>query len=197
MTRSLAILLALVIVAVAAGIFVMSPSGRNPSGADVVADLAALEPYRQGDMVKLRLGEADGSDAAFIGADGSEMTLAAYKGKFVLVNFWATWCAPCREEMPQLAELQSDFGGDAFEVVTIATGRNAPPAMAAFFDEIGVDNLPLHRDPGQDLARDFGVLGLPVTVILDPSGREIGRLQGEADWAADEAKALIAAMLGV
>ena len=197
MTRSLAILLALVIVAVAAGIFVMSPSGRNPSGADVVADLAALEPYRQGDMVKLRLGEADGSDAAFIGADGSEMTLAAYEGKFVLVNFWATWCAPCREEMPQLAELQSDFGGDAFEVVTIATGRNAPPAMAAFFDEIGVDNLPLHRDPGQDLARDFGVLGLPVTVILDPSGREIGRLQGEADWAADEAKALIAAMLGV
>ena len=197
MTRSLAILLALVIVAVAAGIFVMSPSGRNPSGADVVADLAALEPYRQGDMVKLRLGEADGSDAAFIGADGSEMTLAAYEGKFVLVNFWATWCAPCLEEMPQLAELQSDFGGDAFEVVTIATGRNAPPAMAAFFDEIGVDNLPLHRDPGQDLARDFGVLGLPVTVILDPSGREIGRLQGEADWAADEAKALIAAMLGV
>ena len=112
-----------------------------------------------------------------------------------MLNFWATWCAPCRVEMPQLAALQRDYGGDAFEVVTIAAGRNMPQAMQAFFDEIGVDNLPLHRDPRQALARDFGVLGLPVTVILNPEGQEVARLQGEADWAAPEARAIIEALL--
>ena len=196
MNRSIALLFAIVVIFVSGAMVFLSPRGDNPSGADVVTDLAALEPYRQGDMVKLRLAEANGSEAAFTGEDGTEMTLAAYEGKYVLVNFWATWCAPCREEMPQLATLQDEFGGDAFEIVTIATGRNAVPAMQAFFGEIGVENLPLHRDPGQDLARDFGVLGLPVTVILDPMGREIGRLQGEADWAADEAKAFINALIG-
>ena len=126
--------------------------------------------------------------------DGEELTLADYQGKTILVNFWATWCAPCRKEMPQLAALQTQLGGDTFEVVTIATGRNPVPAMKAFFAEIGVDNLPLNTDARQALARSMGVLGLPVTVIIGPDGLEIGRLQGDADWASESAVALLTAI---
>jgi len=105
--------------------------------------------------------------------DGSTATLADYQGQHIVLNFWATWCAPCRVEMPMLSNLQAEMGGEDFAVVTIATGRNPPPAMKAFFDEIGVDNLPLHRDDSQRVARAMGVLGLPVTIILDRDGQEI------------------------
>jgi thiol-disulfide isomerase/thioredoxin len=97
--------------------------------------------------------------------------------------------------MPMLSELQTEFGGDEFEVVTLATGRNPVPAMTAFFEEIGVTNLPMHRDPNQRVARDMGVLGLPITVILDPAGREVARLAGDAHWSSDSAKALIAGLV--
>ncbi|WP_319826220.1 TlpA disulfide reductase family protein [Thalassovita sp.] len=158
----------------------------------------ALEALRAGDMKKLVLHEAprDVPEVAFIAEDGSTMTLAAYRGKTVLVNFWATWCAPCRKEMPSLAALQAEFGSDSFAVVTIATGRNPPPAMQKFFDQAGVTNLPLHRDPKQALARQMAVLGLPVTVVLTPEGQEIGRLIGDADWHSDEARTLVRALLG-
>lgn len=95
-----------------------------------------------------------------------------------------------------LAELQTELGGDAFEVVTVATGRNPRPAMDAFFDEIGVENLPKHTDERQNLARSLGVLGLPVTLILDPEGNEIARLQGDADWSSDSAYAILRTVLG-
>lgn len=94
-----------------------------------------------------------------------------------------------------LAALQEEFGGDRFAVVTIATGRNSPAGIKKFFDEIGVTDLPRHQDPRQALARDMGVLGLPVTVIIDPEGQEVGRLMGDADWGSDSAKAIIAALL--
>ena len=95
-----------------------------------------------------------------------------------------------------LSALQEELGGDAFEVVTLATGRNMPPAMAKFLDEIGVDNLPQHRDPKQAVARDMKVFGLPTTMIIDPDGKEIARLRGDADWSSDSAKAVLQALIG-
>jgi hypothetical protein len=95
--------------------------------------------------------------------------------------------------MPTLSGLQEALGAEDFAVVTIATGRNPPPAMKKFFDDIGVENLPLHRDPKSALARAMGVFGLPITVLLDPQGREIARLQGDADWNSDSARAIISA----
>lgn len=164
------------------------------TGIAQTADIAAL---REGDMRKLTIHSTPmaSSDVPFMGADGSEMTLAAYQGQYVVLNFWATWCAPCRKEMPHLATLQSELGGDAMQVVTIATGRNPRPAMERFFADIGVDNLPLHTDARQALARSLGVLGLPITIILDPQGREIGRLQGDADWSSDSALAIMRALI--
>ncbi len=159
---------------------------------------ANITDLRDGDMRKLAVHSAPipSSDVPFKTEDGAEMTLEAYAGKHVVLNFWATWCAPCRAEMPHLAALQDTFQDDNFEVVTIATGRNPRPAMKSFFDEIGVDNLPLHTDARQNLARSMGVLGLPVTVILDPEGNEIARLQGDADWNSDSAQAIIRALIG-
>lgn len=162
------------------------------------ADTATLEAMREGDMRKLNFHSAPETvpDTTFIGESDADMGLDAFEGKYVLVNFWATWCAPCREEMPSLSELQAELGGDAFEVVTIATGRNPPAGMRRFFDEVGVDNLPLYRDPKQQLARQMAVLALPISVILDPEGREIARLQGDADWSSDSAKAIFRALIG-
>lgn len=162
------------------------------------ADPANITDLRDGDMRKLAVHSEPmpSSDVPFVAEDGTEMTLAAYEGKYIVLNFWATWCAPCRAEMPHLAALQSEFQGDTFEVVTIASGRNPRPAMEAFFDDIDVDNLPLHTDARQNLARSMGVLGLPVTVILNPEGNEIARLQGDADWHSDSAKAIISALIG-
>ncbi|MBW4972980.1 TlpA family protein disulfide reductase [Roseovarius mucosus] len=162
-----------------------------------MADIATLEALRDGDMKKLNFHSAPAPvpETEYTRADGTIGTLADFQGRYVVLNFWATWCAPCRAEMPTLSNLQTEMGSEDFEVVTIATGRNAPTAMAKFFDEIGVDNLPLHTDPKSALARAMGVFGLPITVIIDPEGHEIARLQGDAHWDSESAKAIIAALV--
>lgn len=95
-----------------------------------------------------------------------------------------------------LSELQTEFGGDTFEVLTIATGRNELAGVRRFLSEIEVDNLPLYLDPKQKLARDMAVLGLPITVLLDPEGREIARMRGDAEWNSDSANAIIRTLIG-
>lgn len=127
----------------------------------------------------------------FLDESGAETTLADWKGKVLLVNFWATWCAPCREEMPSLEALQAELGGEDFAVLTIASGRNPPPAIDKFFAEIGVETLPKLRDERMALARAMGVMGLPVTVLVDREGNEVARLIGDADWSSEPAKAVV------
>lgn len=134
-------------------------------------------------------------DAAFLAEGGGEARLADWRGRVLVVNFWATWCAPCREEMPALDALARAMGGADLAVLTIATGRNSPEAMRRFFAEHGIAALPLHADPKGVLGRAAGILALPVTLLLDREGREIGRLTGGADWNAPEARALLAALL--
>ncbi|MGB1235565.1 MAG: TlpA disulfide reductase family protein [Planktomarina sp.] len=191
MKKLVALTTAVALIAIGAWTF-MGAEDATP-----IRDTSALEALKTGDMRKLQFSAAPAPAAQtpFFAEDGSELTMANYEGKVVVLNFWATWCAPCRKEMPHLQELQAELGGDNFEVVTIATGRNEPAAMKAFFDEIRVDNLPLHRDPKSALARQSGVLGLPVTLILDREGNELARLQGDADWASDSAKTIIVALV--
>ncbi|MGR3634837.1 MAG: TlpA family protein disulfide reductase [Shimia sp.] len=179
--------------AIAAGAFVAVPAAQ----ADDVRDMTSIIEMREGDMRKLNVHSEPKavSSKSFTSEDGEDMTLEAYRGKIVLLNFWATWCAPCRHEMPMLSELQTQLGSDAFAVVTIATGRNMVPAMKKFFADIGVDNLPLHRDPKQILARDMAVFGLPATLVIDASGKEIARLQGDADWSSENARAIVSALI--
>ncbi|SNR37606.1 TlpA family protein disulfide reductase [Puniceibacterium sediminis] len=170
-----------------------------------LADVDAASALREGDMKKMNFhsvpkavgtSQFTGFDQKPLSLADYQLSLADYQGKWVLLNFWATWCAPCRKEMPMLSELQTELGGENFEVVTIATGRNPPSAMQKFFNEIRVTNLPLHRDPKSLLAREMGVLGLPITVIINPEGQEVGRLQGDAEWSSDSAKAMLRALIG-
>jgi thiol-disulfide isomerase/thioredoxin len=162
-----------------------------------LAGTAELEALREGSMKKLAIlaEPSEVPSTAFTDAGGAEHTLADWRGKYVLVNFWATWCAPCRKELPALDALNRDFGGEQFAVVTIATGRNPVPAIERLFADVGVESLPILLDPKQALSREMGVLGLPVSVILDREGREIARMSGDADWNSDSARAIVAALL--
>jgi len=180
-------------IGIAAGLYLALGGGETPTLPE--RDFAALESLRSGDMMKLQFGMDRGSDIVFTHEDGSDLTLAAFEGEYVLLNFWATWCAPCRKEMPYFSELKTEFADQGLQVVTVATGRNSRPGMERFFEEIGVDNLPLHTDANSALARDMGVVGLPVTLIMDPEGYEIARLIGDAEWAGETAKTILRAVL--
>ena len=162
----------------------------NLSLAGGIADL------RDGDLRKLVVHEAPRplENITFDGPEGP-VGLDMYRGQVVVLNFWALWCAPCREEMPTLDALNGEYGGEDFAVVTLATGPNAPPAIDRFFEETGVTGLPKYRDPNSALARASGVLGLPVTLILNREGQEIARLTGTADWHSDSARAIVAALI--
>ncbi|MGQ0563971.1 MAG: TlpA family protein disulfide reductase [Gemmobacter sp.] len=162
--------------------------GANPGAADVAAAAAA----RAGDMRKLVFHEVPQPipDAALLGLDEAPRSLSEWRGKWVVVNFWATWCAPCRTEMPALDRLAA--GGTT--VVTVATGRNPVPAIERFWSETGITHLPVLRDPSSELSRGMAIFGLPVTIILNPEGQEVARLVGDAAWDAPEAKAVLEAL---
>ena len=167
-------------------------------GANTVTADPALEALREGSLRKLVFHDAprDVTDQGFFHEDGSDMTLADLQGHYSLVNFWATWCAPCRHEMPSLNALQKEFGGETFQVVTIATGRNNAAGIDRFFREESIDSLPKHTDPDQYLARGMSVLGLPMTIVLNPEGQEIACLRGDADWYSDSDRAIVGLMIG-
>ena len=160
------------------------------------ADVAAADAARAGDMRKLAFHAApvDLPEIGLVDEIEAERALAEYQGQWVVLNFWATWCAPCRKEMPSLQALDSAMGDD-FSVVTVATGRNSVEGIDKFFAEAGVTSLPKLRDPKSELARNMGVLGLPLTVILNPEGQEVARLIGDADWAGADAAAVLAALM--
>ena len=129
---------------------------------------------------------------ALVGLADEAAGLEGTKGKWLVLNLWATWCMPCREEMPsldRLATLRPDIA-----VVAVATGPNPLPAIHSFLDKAVVHTLTVLRDPTQDLAHQMGVMGLPVTVIVNPEGMEVARLIGGADWSAPETLAVLDAM---
>jgi len=113
---------------------------------------------------------------------GQSRSLADFKGKVVLLNIWATWCVPCRKEMPALDRLQATLGGPDFEVVPISIDRGGIEAPSKFYAEIGVRNLAMYHDASGQAARALGAVGLPMTLVIDRGGNEIGRIVGPAEW---------------
>ena len=156
-------------------------------------DRLALREMRAGEMQKLVVLDQprERIEAGFFDLYGNPVRLADFAGKVVLLNFWATWCPPCRAEMPSIDALAGDMEGDDFAVVTMSTDRGGAEVAAQFFDDIRIRNLEVYHDRSRDMGRQAGVLGLPVTLILDRQGREIARMMGDADWNSPEARALI------
>jgi thiol-disulfide isomerase/thioredoxin len=139
-------------------------------------------------------------DLTFADASGKPQSLADWRGRTVLLNLWATWCIPCREEMPTLDALQAKLGGPHFDVVAVNIDTRDPGKPKAFLNEIGVKNLAFHADSSaksfQELKAIGRALGLPTTLLVDPDGCEIGTIAGPADWASQDAVKLIRAALG-
>ena len=124
--------------------------------------------------------------------DGNAVDMASFKGKALLINLWATWCAPCVRELPALDRLQAEMGGDRFQVVAISVDRAGVNEVGPFFEKAGIKSLPIYLDQKMTSMRAFPLKeGLPLSILVDGEGREVGRLAGAAHWDGAEAKALI------
>ncbi len=118
----------------------------------------------------------------FIDDNGAMRRLEQFRGKLILLNVWATWCPPCRREMPTLERLQARLGGPEFEVVALSIDKGGRAAVESFFDEINVQALKVYVDPTTAVRNDLALTAFPTTLLIDRQGREIGRYTGGADW---------------
>ena len=136
-------------------------------------------------------------DEPFVMGEGKLDTLAAFRGKGVVLNFWATWCVPCVREMPAFSRLQEKLAanGGTVSVVTLSQDRGGLPVVERFFKKKKIDNLPRYLDPRGKVGRKLKVRGLPTTVLIDAEGREVGRVVGAAEWDEDAMVGLIEACI--
>lgn len=130
-------------------------------------------------------------DTVFAGADGVELQMADFRGRVLLVNFWATWCLPCVREMPSLDRLQAKLSDEGLVVLTVSNDRGGEPVIRRFYEELSLQNLGVYSDARAKLAAAFGVRGLPTSYIVDADGTLLGRVQGHAEWDEPDAVALI------
>ncbi len=132
----------------------------------------------------------------FQNSNGEDVSLADFRGKVVVVNLWATWCAPCIREMPTLDSLQQEMGGDDFHVIAMSQDREGEPIARPFMEKNGWANLALYVAPDLAFARAAEVKGLPTTIIVDKQGREAARLQGTAEWNHDDIRSILRDLIG-
>ena len=122
---------------------------------------------------------------------GAPTSLGSFEGQVLLVNFWATWCAPCIREMPELDELHAELSGEGLKVMALSNDRAGARVVEPFVAELGLPHLPIFLDPKGEVAQAFDVRSLPATFLIDRDGRVVGGMTGIAPWAGPEAKKLI------
>lgn len=177
-----------------------APGGHDQCS-DKVGLAQAVGEAARGDVAAMLAADPPRSlaDLAFNDPAGEPMTLADLSGKTVLMNLWATWCAPCRAEMPALDALQRDMGGADFEVVAVNVDTGDDQKPKAFLSETGVVSLAYYRDNTLGLFNELKkralALGLPVTLLVDAEGCLLAHMNGPAEWSGADAKALIGAAL--
>jgi thiol-disulfide isomerase/thioredoxin len=181
--------------------------GGNRACPLATAAAARMAPLARGEVAAVAVAGASGAGAprpapalAFTGPDGAGRTLQDFRGRTVLVNLWATWCAPCKVEMPALDRLQGALGGADFSVVAINLDTRNVDRPRAWLAENGVHRLAYYADPAgrvlPAIARDGELPGLPTTLLVTPDGCEAAILRGPAEWASEDALALVRAALG-
>ncbi|MEL6503529.1 MAG: TlpA disulfide reductase family protein [Pseudomonadota bacterium] len=163
------------------------------------AERARMDAAGQGEVAAFRALDRPYSaqQVSFKDKDGNPKTLADWQGRTVLMNLWATWCAPCRAEMPALDELQAEMGGENFEVVAVSVDLGEADKPKKFYKDIGIKHMAFYHDgdmaPLNTLKKAGLAYGLPATLLIDGNGCVLGALNGPAEWASDDAKALVRA----
>jgi len=142
---------------------------------------------------KMRAPEAgkETFDTPFFDAKEEPLTLKDFKGRGLVVNFWATWCAPCIREMPSLNRLAKSLEGTGVELLTISEDRKGPKIVPDFLKTKGLKNLKPYYDPKGLLSRKFGIVGLPSTILINAEGLYMGRIMGTLEWDNDDIKAFL------
>ncbi len=210
---SIGALVATAVVAAAAGFGAVYAMARGPDNGGQTQTVATrlaqaapeqplpagpgANPLSVGEMAKFVFKKAPEPlpDFTFLDGAGKERSLKDWRGRVVLLNIWATWCLPCRKEMPDLERLQAELGSGTFEVVALSVDRGGLEASKKFLDQIKVTKLGLYADPSGRAGSTLKVIGMPATLLIDAEGREIGRLLGPAEWHSEDAKALVRAAM--
>ena len=202
--RILAMAAAAAMLVVLAGVYGIDRLRSNPDAAACAAAVntaGRIAPLARGEVAALAVSHKAFRlpDLAFKDAEGHARSLKEWRGRTVLLNLWATWCVPCRKEMPALDALQARLGGPNFEVVAVNIDTRDPEKPLAFLKEVGVTHLAFYADPSakafQDLKLAGKAFGMPTTLIVDPSGCEIGEMAGPAEWASADGLKLVSAAL--
>jgi len=189
-----------------AGVYGIATLTRN-AGGDAACrpalELAAkVAPFARGEVAAVNVAKSPLKvpDLAFQDATGKPVTLEHWRGRTVLLNLWATWCVPCRKEMPALDALEQRLGGPSFEVVAVNIDTRDADKPKAWLKDVGVEKLAYYADPNartfQDLKAIGRAFGMPTTLLVDPNGCEIGTIAGPAEWASEDAIKLIQAAIG-
>jgi thiol-disulfide isomerase/thioredoxin len=191
-------------VAVVAGIYGIGRLRSNPADAacqQAVETAARIAPLAHGEVAALAIAHTPFQvpPLGFKDAEGHDRTLADWRGRTVLLNLWATWCVPCRREMPALDALQARLGGPKFQVVAVNIDTRDPEKPLAFLKQIGVTHLSYFADESaqvfEDLKTAGKAFGMPTTLIVDPKGCEIGDMAGPAEWSSDDGVKLVTAAI--
>jgi thiol-disulfide isomerase/thioredoxin len=183
------------------GIGTMQRNAGDAACTEALAVAQRVAPLARGEVAAFAVADRAQRlpDLAFQDAAGNPLHLADWRGRTVLLNLWATWCVPCRKEMPALEALAQKLGSPAFEVVTVNIDTRDPDKPRAWLKEVGIDRLTYYADPSAKVFQDLKVAGraagMPTTLLVDPAGCEIGTLAGPAEWASDDAVNLVTAAL--
>jgi len=184
--------------------------GKAPATGKAEADCPAssrsasarLAPLARGEIAALNVepNPKRATALAFNGPDGRKLTLQDFRGRTMVLNLWATWCVPCRAEMPALDRLEAQAGAPDFEVVAVNVDTARLDRPKAFLDEIGVKALTRYADPSADAFENLRLagkaLGLPTSLLIDKDGCELGVVAGPVNWGSDDALKVVAALKG-
>jgi thiol-disulfide isomerase/thioredoxin len=179
----------------------LTPVGRNGSCPAFAKTVARLSPLARGEVAAFRVADHAERlpDLGFAGPDGARLRLSAFRGRSVLLNLWATWCEPCKREMPALDQLEAELGGTAFEVVAVNIDTRRLERPRQWLEEAGVRRLRFYSDSEARIFRELREIGqaegMPTTLLIDPDGCRLGTLAGPAEWSGPDAVALIRAAL--
>lgn len=162
-----------------------------PPGAIAGETLRELDTRTDGSRILNLVARGQAVDLpafTFLDRDGNQLSLENFRGKVVALHFWATWCFPCREELPTVDALQGDLGGEDFTFVPLSVDRDGAELVSQYYADNGIENLPVYIDEGMDVARALLVNGIPYTILIDREGREIARVLGDRNWSTPDVK---------